>query len=127
MTSRSATRSASHRIEASDGTYDVTAIVVVLPTVAGKVTAIDGDTHHGDAVRCGTTATIHVDGKHDLSDRWHAGSLSDVKVGSFIVAEGTQRSDGSLDAAAIASGLRGPGMRGHDGQTTPKAGPKSQS
>ena len=88
---------------AADGTYNVTAIVVVLPTVVGEVTAIDGNTITVTQPG-GTTATIHVDGHTTYRVDGATGSLSDVKVGSFIVAEGTQRTDGSLDAAAIRGG-----------------------
>jgi hypothetical protein len=45
------------------------------------------------------STTYQVDGKAD--------KLSDIKVDAFIVAEGTQRSDGSLDAAAVRAGFGG--------------------
>ena len=96
--------------KAADGSYDVTAIVVVLPTVVGEVTAVDGDTIKVTQPG-GTSATIHVDSHTTYRIDGATGSLSGVKVGSFIVAEGTQRTDGSLDAAAIRSGLR-PSVRG---------------
>ena len=42
-----------------------------------------------------------------------SGSLSDLKVEAGIIAQGTQRSDGSLDAASIRSGFKdGPGRHG---------------
>ncbi len=117
----------------SDGTYTVTAIVVVLPSIAGQVTAIDGNTLTVTQPG-GTTATIHVDGATTYRVNGTTGSLSDIKVGSFIVAEGTQRADGSLDAAAVDSGFGGhggfggPGFRGdHDGQTAPNASPAPTS
>ena len=91
--------------KAADGSYDVTAIVVVLPTVVGQVTAVDGDTIKVTQPG-GTTATIHVDSHTTYRIDGATGSLSGVKVGSFVIAEGTQRTDGSLDAAAIRSGLR---------------------
>ena len=99
--------------KAADGSYDVTAIVVVLPTVVGEVTAVDGDTIKVTQPG-GTTATIHVDGTTKYQVNGASGALSDIKVGSFIVAEGTQRTDGSLDAAAIHAGDRGkgPGLPG---------------
>lgn len=119
--------------KASDGTYTVTAIVVVLPTIAGEVTAIDGNTLTVTQ-RGGTTATIHVDADTVYRVNGAAGSLSDIKVGSVIVAEGTQRADGSLDAAAVRSGfkdrgdLRGPGSKGgHDGSSDPNASPAPSS
>jgi Domain of unknown function (DUF5666) len=100
---------------ADDGTYTVTAIKVVLPTTVGEVTAIDGDTITVTQPG-GTTATIHVDGDTTYTINGAAGALTDIKVGSIIAAEGTQRSDGSLDAAVVRAGDRGlkglPGFRG---------------
>jgi hypothetical protein len=96
---------------AADGTYSVTAIVVVLPTVVGQVSTINGDTLTVTQPG-GTTATIHVSGSTTYQVNGAKGSLSDVKVGSFIVAEGTQRTDGSLDAAAVHLGLAGRGGAG---------------
>jgi Domain of unknown function (DUF5666) len=113
---------------ADDGTYTVTAIRVILPATGGEVTAIDGNTITVTQPG-GTTATIHVDGNTNYLVNGAAGSLADVKVGSFIVAEGTQRADGSLDAAAVRVGLRGlkgpgfpgdrHGIQGHDPNASP--------
>ncbi len=99
---------------ADDGTYSVTAIKVILPTTVGEVTAIDGDTITVTQPG-GTTATIHVDGDTTYQVNGAAGALSDIKVGSIIAAEGTQRSDGSLDAAAVRAGDRGIKGRGFHG------------
>ena len=114
---------------ASDGTFQVTAIAVVLPTVAGQVKTIDGNTVTITQLG-GTTATIHVDGSTTYQINGTKGSLSDLKVGAFIVAEGTQRSDSSLDAAAVRGGLGptvGPGGPGgfHPGFPGPRNGPKT--
>ena len=111
--------------KAADGSYDVTAIVVVLPTVVGEVTAVDGDTIKVTQPG-GTTATIHVDSHTTYRIDGATGSLSGVKVGSFIVAEGTQRTDGSLDAAAIRSGLR-PGVRGRGGPGNVSRAPRRRA
>lgn len=46
--------------KASDGTYTITAIRVVLPTIGGEVTAVSGSTITVSG-RDGTTGTIHVD------------------------------------------------------------------
>ena len=112
--------------KATDGTFTVTAIVVVLPTVAGEVTAIDGNTLTVTQ-RGGTTATIHVDADTTYRVNGASGTLSDIMVGSIVVAEGTQRADGSLDAAAVHSGTRGghgPGSKGgHRWQSDPAASP----
>lgn len=115
---------------AVDGSYSVTAIVVVLPTVVGQITAIDGGTLTVTQPG-GTTTTIHVDADTTYRVDGSTGSLSDLKVGSFIVAEGTQRADGSLDAAAIRGGgirFGGPGFPGgHGGGKGPGASPAPSS
>ncbi len=114
--------------KAADGTYSVTAIVVILPSIGGEVTAINGDTLTVTQPG-GTSATIHVDSDTTYQVNGTAGKLGDIKVGSFVMAEGTQRSDGSLDAAAIRSGLGGHGFRGpgfpggHHGMQDPNASP----
>ncbi len=121
---------------ASDGTYTVTAIIVVLPSVAGQVSAIDGDTITVTQPG-GTKTTVHVSGSTTYTVDGKAGKLSDIKVGAFIVAEGTQRSDGSLDAAAVRAGFGGkivpggpssglpgfPGFRHGGGGAGPKPSP----
>jgi hypothetical protein len=117
---------------ATDGTYTVTAIKVILPTTGGQVSAINGSTITVTQPG-GTTATIHVDANTKYQVNGAAGALSDIKVGSFIIAEGTQRTDGSLDAAAIHAGdrgIKGPGFPGGrhlpDGQA-PDATPAPSS
>ncbi len=67
------------------------------------MTAVNGDTitvTRPDE----TTGTIHVDGDTTYTTGREAGELSDVTVGSFVVAEGTLRADGSLDADAVHTG-----------------------
>jgi hypothetical protein len=91
---------------ASDGTYTVTAIIVVMPSVAGQVGAIDGDTITITQPG-GAKATVHVSDSTTYQVNGTAGKLADITVGAFIVAEGTQRSDGSLDAAAVRAGFGG--------------------
>jgi hypothetical protein len=104
-----------------DGTYTVTAIRVVLPTVGGQVSAIDGSTITITQPG-GTTSKIHVSGDTKITvDGKSDASVSDIKVGSFIIAEGTQRSDGSLDAATLHSGAGGPFGKGGPGG--PHGGP----
>jgi hypothetical protein len=111
----------------TDGTFAITAIHVVLPAVAGKVTAIDGS-NITVTQRDGTTATIHVNGATTYQVRGvTTATLSDIKVGAFIAAEGTLRTDGSLDAARVGSGFRGLGGRGFKGDRggNGKAGPNA--
>lgn len=93
----------------TDGTYTVSALEIVLPAVSGEVTAKSGNTitvKRSD----GTTQTIHVDASttYSVGGKTTAG-LADVTVGMRIVAQGTQRADGSLDAVAVHSGF-GRGM-----------------
>ncbi len=110
--------------KADDGTFDVTGIVVVLPTVAGQVSAIDGNTITV-TVRGGTSQKVHVDADTTYTVNGASGKLSDLEVGSILVAEGTQRADGSLDAAAIRGGKfdrdHVPGLRG--GPKSPDVSP----
>jgi hypothetical protein len=115
--------------KATDGTFTITAIQVVLPAIGGEVTAISDNTITVTG-KDGTTGTIHVDGDTTYEVGGTTGkALSEITVGSFVVAEGTLRSDGSLDADAVHSGFRGlrdgdrPG-RGFAGDPTdPKATP----
>ncbi len=114
----------------TDGTYTITAIRVILPTLAGQVTAVT-DSTLAVTRRDGTTATIHVTASTTYRVQGvTTATLSDIKVGANVVAEGTLRADGSLDATSVGSGFRGgPGMgghgRGHDGWdgTAPDASP----
>lgn len=92
---------------ATDGTYTIDAIRVVLPVIGGEVSAVSGNTITVTG-RDGTTGTIHVDGTTTYEvDGTTGKTLSDVTVGAFLVAEGTLRTDGSLDADAVHSGMRG--------------------
>jgi hypothetical protein len=99
----------------ADGTYTVTRIQQVIPSVAGQVTAVDGSTITVKRFD-GTTATIHVDASTTYTV---AGvttpTLADIKVGAVIVAQGTERADGSLDAEAVDSGFE-KGFGRHDGR-----------
>jgi hypothetical protein len=98
---------------AADGAYTITRVAVVLPTVVGEVKSVDGDTITVTQPG-GTTATIHVGSGTTYQVDGSASSLSDVKVGSIVIAEGTQRTDGSLDAAVVRSGQLKP-FRGGPG------------
>jgi outer membrane lipoprotein SlyB len=111
----------------TDGTFKITAINVILPSIAGTVTKVDGSTITVQR-RDGTTATIHVDS--DTTYRIAGDdtpALSDINVDDVIIASGTQRSDGSLDAEAVAAGGPGRGgwFGGHGprGDKTPDASP----
>src|SRR5262245_27896602 len=114
----------------SDGSYSITRIVVVLPTVAGQVSAVNGSTITVTQ-KGGTKATIHVDSSTTYRVNGSAGSLSDVKAGSIVIAEGTQRADGSLDAAIVRTGNRPAGGQGpswkRDNGSKPEGGKPAPS
>jgi hypothetical protein len=89
----------------SDGlTLNALAITIQLPNVAGKVTAVSGNTVTVQSPD-GTTATVQLTdtttysaGPKDTADQ------SSVVGGSFIIAEGTIGSDGSLTALQVTVG-----------------------
>jgi hypothetical protein len=102
----------------SDGTWTIDSVVVVLPHAGGEVTEISGSTITVQQ-RDGTTATITVNGQTKYSINGNdSAALSDVKVGMFLVAEGTKNSDGSLTAAQVKAGTPGSfeGPGGHFGR-----------
>ena len=121
---------------AGNGTWTIDAVHVILPTAGGEVTKISGSTITVSQ-RDGSTATITVNGQTKYSVNGTAGaSLSDVKVGMVLVAEGTKNSDGSLTAAqvraAAASNVEGRGGRfgegfpfGRDAQPGSSAAPSA--
>jgi hypothetical protein len=99
---------------AEDGTYTVTDIVVILPTAFGEVTAKTADTITVSR-RDGTTTTIHVDGDTTYRVAGDAdASLADITVGMLVVARGSERGDGSLDAVAVRAGTINRGLRMDD-------------
>jgi hypothetical protein len=94
----------------SDGSYTIDSITVVLPHLGGEVTAVSGSTITVTEPD-GTTGTIMVSGTTTYTVNGNGASLSDLKVGMRIVAEGTLNSDGSLAASNVHAGDMGP-MRG---------------
>jgi hypothetical protein len=120
----------------TDGTYTIDAIRVVLPHAGGQVSAVSGNTITVTQ-RDGTSATIHVDSTTTYQvEGVTSATLSDIKVGDFVVAQGELRTDGSLDASTVASGFRGgPGKGGHghgmgpddldNGDAAPSASPSA--
>ena len=85
----------------ADGSYTVTALHVVLPTAGGVVTKVEGNdiTIKG---RDGAASVIHVSSSTTYKT-WGrtTASLADVTVGDIVMADGTRRSDGSLDAVGV--------------------------
>ena len=98
-----------------DGSWTIDAIAVILPHAGGEVTAVDGSTI-AVTRRDGTTATINVDGSTEYIVNGDVAALADVEVGMFLVAEGTENADGSINAtdvrAAAHGTFRGPGGKG---------------
>jgi hypothetical protein len=97
-----------------DGTYSIDAIAVIPPHVGGTVTAISGSTITVEQ-RDGTSATVKVTGETTYRVSGDDSALADVEVGMFLIAEGTENSDGSLTATAVRAADRAsmPGPGGH--------------
>jgi hypothetical protein len=99
-----------------DGTFTIDAIAVIPPHAGGTVTAISGLTISVEQ-RDGTEATIKVSSSTTYTVSGDEATLADVEVGMFLVAEGTENSDGSLTATAVRAAdpdaFRGPGGPGH--------------
>ena len=122
---------------ADDGSYTVTALGVVLPSVIGQVTAVDGDSMTLTQPD-GTSVTVNVDDATEFTVGGETGqSLSDVEVGMVVAASGEQNDDGSLDASRVRAGTIWQGMgRGAHGpgrgpwanpDGTPSATPEDSS
>ena len=121
-----------------DGSFTITAIRVVLPTIGGEVTAVTNNTITVTGLD-DTTGTIHVDGDTTFElDGTTGQALSDIEVGDFVIAEGALRDDGSLDADVIHGGLhrvrgdgfgpgRGPWDKNADPNATPTPAPATSS
>ena len=115
-----------------DGTWTIDAIAVVLPHVGGEVTAVDGSPITVE-LRGGTTETVNVGSDADVVVNGDAAAVGDIEVGMFLVAEGTENADGSLDAARVRAADagsfrdgfggrgRGPGFFGRDDDSRPDA------
>jgi hypothetical protein len=124
----------------TDGSYAINEIRVVLPVVGGKVTAVGSDSITIET-KGGASATIHVTSSTTYDVNGNASAkLSDITVGSVVIAEGTLRSDGSLDASTVHAGTRidgGPGWMGKmfragpnhvdKPEATPSASPSTSS
>jgi uncharacterized protein DUF5666 len=111
----------------ADGTFSITAVDVVVPSVVGKVTAKTADTITVQGLD-GNTATIHVSGstKYRVPGKDNA-TLGDIEVGAIVGAQGEKRADGSIDATTV-RGAPKPGRwfggrNGQDGK--PRTGPNA--
>ena len=115
--------------KATDGSYTINAISVVLPRVFGQVTATTASTITIKQLG-GTTTTIHVSSAttFQVSGASKA-TIADIKAGMTITAEGTQAADGSFDALSVGGfQVRLPQPGGHKtpgGNAKPSAAPTS--
>lgn len=106
-----------------DGTFSITHIAVVEPSVAGTVTAKTDSTITIEQ-RDGSSATIHVDAGTTFRVEGASGTatIDDVAVGMKLLATGEQNSDGSLNASRVLAGNGHP-FRDHPGKNAPDASP----
>jgi hypothetical protein len=115
------------RIEAEgnttgNGTLQALVVQIELPHLAGKVTAINGSSFTVQTLRsifkggAATTVTVTTSGATTyVSPNNASASASSIKVGSYIVAEGTLSSDGKTLAAERIEILPAPGTAGRFG------------
>ena len=103
---------------ANDAMTAVT-VRIQLPRAGGQVTAKTADTITVTR-RDGTTSVIHVSSSttYQVVDKTSA-TLADITVGMTVMAEGTQRTDGSIDATTVVGGM----VRGGHGWFGPDAAP----
>ena len=106
-----------------DGTFAISRIAVVEPSVAGTVTAKTDSTITIEQ-RDGTSATVNVDAGTSFRVEGASGTadIDDVAVGMKLVASGEQNSDGSLDASRVLAGNGRP-FHDHAGKNAPDASP----
>ena len=85
---------------AADGTYNVTALAVVVPTIGGEVSA---PTSSGFKVttRDGAVWTVAVNGATTYRFGTGDGTLADVKAGKAVVVAGTSTGDNALTALTV--------------------------
>jgi Domain of unknown function (DUF5666) len=116
-----------------DGTYSITAVRVILPVVGGTVTGVTGSTITVKQ-RDGSSATIDVNsGTTYKVAGVTTASLTDVKVGMYLSAEGTKSSSGNLTASQVRAfafgidgfggGRHGFGLPGTPKNANPSASP----
>jgi len=104
-----------------------TTVVIRVPHIAGQVTAKSGNTLTIQR-RDGTSITVNVDADttYQVPGVENA-TLENITVGMVVAIEGTQTSDGSIDATAVLGGGRfGRGLHGgHRGPFAPFETPAS--
>lgn len=100
-----------------DGTYTITAIDVVLPTVLGTIeSTADGSLTITD--RDGATVTVHIDAATTIRVRGvENATAKDLAKGLVVIVVGERRADGSIDATGVLAGKLGelrPDRQKHD-------------
>jgi hypothetical protein len=112
-----------------NGTWTVTGIAVVSPSVIGQVSAVDSDSITLSQ-RDGSSVTVHVDGSTTFTVGGETGkSVTDIEVGMIAVASGEENGDGSLDATRVRAGTIWDGIgrgRGHMKEFAPEAAPSTE-
>jgi len=126
-----------HQVQASDGSFTIDALEVVLPRVGGEVTATGAGTIT-IKLPDGTSSTIHVSATTTyLVPGVQNPSLSDITVGMRVVAEGTKAADGSIAAERVFAlpagrdgwgrGMHGWGPRQAPASPAPSTSPSGSS
>lgn len=113
--------------KASDGSLTADSVFIRLPHVAGSATTIGSDSITITG-RGGRATTIHVGATTTFTVAGVASAtLSDIKTGMVVMAEGKQRADGSIDATAVAAGNfgRGRGWGAPNGKSPTDAAPST--
>jgi hypothetical protein len=110
-----------------DGTFTITRVAVVEPSVAGTVTAKTDSTITIEQ-RDGTSVTVNVDAGTSFRVEGASGTadIADVAVGMKLIASGEQNNDGSLDASRVLAG-NGLPFHDHSGKNAPDASPSPSS
>ncbi|HET7471984.1 MAG TPA: DUF5666 domain-containing protein [Candidatus Limnocylindrales bacterium] len=102
-----------------DGTFTITAVDVVLPTVIGTIQSTsDGTITITD--RDGATVTIHIapTTKIRVQGKENA-TAQDLAKGLVVIVAGDRRGDGSIDASGILAGKLGDFRREHQKRDRP--------
>lgn len=84
----------------ADGSYTVTAVNVVVPSVAGVVSGLSGSDFRV-TTRDGSIWTIATDGSTTYLYGTGSGTASDVKDGTTVLVQGTSSGDNSLAATSV--------------------------
>jgi hypothetical protein len=111
--------------QAADGSITATSVNVALPRLGGTITSVSGNTITLTD-RKGTKHTIHVSSDTQITVFGKGkATVSDLKAGMVMAAQGRQRSDGSLDATTIGAGTLGQRDKGDkpNGQPKPSSSP----